>query len=461
MIDPHAHKSTPRLIVAMKPPGTVSLSSRVSSIRLAKYLALSHIDWDFAYLGFLGFFIVTTTYIVNIGAAAIVIAIVGLLLGRRQIRWPLPVRLFLAFWVWTALSTLLSEYSADIEPLLTLGKVLLIYLVAVNILRHPSRLRFFLLIYLTCFALFPVRGTIFNYVFYHNADFGRPAWRDMFGNPNDMAAFTLLALAQAMSFLHKAVPSVIRMGALAACLVFPMVILMTQSRAAFIGLSVFVVLIVFSNRHNCMRTLITFIVIAVIVVAVAPKDVWQRISGLQYATSTETIAQMDTEGSAGQRWEIWQTAFRIINDHLAFGVGIGQYQQANKNYNPSLGRKSVHDTYLEVLSETGVPGFVMFLCLLAASVLHARTARANAYSLRDTEDWQRLKLLEFGLYGYLVAGIWGTYGFLSPFYIYLGVLYAQAEVLNILAVKGLPSAGYSIPVGTRVHRAPKRSARSA
>ena len=444
-------------------PGSVfrqtSTASRSSGIGLAEYVALHRVPWTLAYIGFMIYFTIITTYIANLGTVAMAVAIVALFLGDGRIRWPLPTRIFVMFWMWASLSTVLSEYPGDFEELLTFGRVLLVFLVSVNVLRHPRRLRFFLLFYVACFALYPARGTLFNYFIYSNAAFGRAAWRDSFGNPNDMAALTLLALALAASFLHKQVPSIVRFGALlASCLVFPVVILMTQSRAAFIGLSVFVLLVVLSARQKRMRAIVAVAVVAAIVITVAPADVWQRIAGLQYATSTETIGMIDPEGSAEQRWEIWQTGFNVIADHPVLGVGLGRYEQANSVYNPSLGRRDIHDTYLEVLAETGVPGLVLFLWLLAASILRARRARRNAQALRGSEDWQRLVLLELGLYGYLVAGVWGTFGYLSLLYIYLAIVYAQAEVLDAQAAEASGNPDSSIPVGPRTRHGTQSAA---
>ena len=427
--------------------GMKSSVTAQTTIPLFQYLALSKVPWNLAYLGFLCFVIEMITYLVKNGAPFIAVAIFALLLGARRTQWPFPVRLFSVFWVWAALSTILSPYINDFELLIELGKLLLVFLVAVNVLWDRFALRLFLLGYLACFAFFPARGTLTNYFIYDNASFGRPAWAGLFGNPNDLAALTILALAVAAGFLHKETPRLLRFPALLLCMVFPFVILLTQSRGAFLGMCVFLLLSVLSIGRNRIRAMLAIAILATVVVVAAPPAVWERIAGLQNARSTATIAEMDTEGSAAERWDILQTAFRIIADYPIVGVGRGGGPAAHGVYNPRLGPKSFHNTYLEVLAETGVVGLTLFLWLLISLLIFAKRTRQKANVLRDSADWRRLQLLEFGLYAYMVSGIWGTYAYLSLLYIYLATLFAQTVVLDSLLQDTSANSQGPIPVG--------------
>lgn len=418
-----------------QPLGVTSPATAQSTIPLFQYLALRKVPWSLAHLGFLCFVVDMITYLVKNGAPFIAVAVLALFLGVRRVQWPFPVRLFLAFWVWAAISTTLSPYSHDFELLIELGKLLLVFLVAVNVLWDRFALRLFLLIYLASFALFPARGTLTNYFIHNNYTFGRPAWAGLFGNPNDLAALTILSLAVAASFLHKETPRLLRFPALLLCMVFPFIILLTQSRGAFLGMCVFLLLSVLSIGRNRIRGVLAIAILATVVVVASPPAVWERIAGLQNVGSIDTIAEMDAEGSAAERWNILQTALRIIADHPIIGVGRGGGTVAHGIYNPKLGAKSLHNTYLEVLAETGVLGFTLFLAFLFSVLIYAKRARQKAHFLRHSADWRRLQLLEFGLYGFLVCSIWGTYAYLSLLYVYLAILFAQTVVLESLSQK--------------------------
>jgi O-antigen ligase len=392
--------------------------------------SLKDMPMRMAFVGFVLYVLAITTYIANIGTIAMAIGLIGLVAAGVRIALPTPLVMLALLWLWSLFSTVLSTYSGDLDTLWTVGKVLLIFWVSLNALRSAAATNIFVLLYVGAFVLFPARGTIFNYFIYHNADFGRASWRDSFGNPNDVAALVLLALAVAAGLLHRTMPKLIRMGGGLACAVFAFVVLLTQSRAGFIGLSLFTLLAVATQRRNRVRALVLLIVAAAVVVAIAPTDVWQRIAGLRYAGSTQTIAEMDPEGSAEQRWAIWQTGARIIKGNPVMGVGLGRYPAANARYSPELGARDVHSTFLSILAETGIPGFCLFLLMIGSCVVAGRRARARCRDSADNAEWRRLQLMEYGLYGYLAAGLWGTFGLLSHFYVFLAILYVQADVLT-------------------------------
>lgn len=78
---------------------------------------------------------------------------------------------------------------------------------------------------------------------------------------------------------------------------------------------------------------------------------------------------MDWSGSFGQRVAIWECAGRIIGEHPIFGIGYGKYIFRKAYYlNPVEGAEAlcdVHNTYLEILVERGIVGFITTLLLYA------------------------------------------------------------------------------------------------
>jgi len=140
-------------------------------------------------------------------------------------------------------------------------------------------------------------------------------------------------------------------------------------------------------------------------------------------TSTATIAQADPEGSAAQRWQIQKTAWRIFEDHPIMGVGLGCFPLAIGRYSPGLGDRDTHDTYLNLATELGLPGLIMWLGLIGSVLLHAARAsieRISRHSLVAT-TWLRC-----GLIAFLVAGIFGSYSGITMGYLVLGALWVGA-----------------------------------
>jgi O-antigen ligase len=161
----------------------------------------------------------------------------------------------------------------------------------------------------------------------------------------------------------------------------------------------------------------------------APAAFWDRMAGLGKASRVETIGEMDPEGSARQRFAVLQTALRIINDHPLLGVGLGAYDRANADYNPALGHLDTHNTYLNIIAETGLPGLVFFLAIVTIVVRGAQDARRRARRALPAEA-ELLRWLQYALVGYLTAGVFGSYSGLTFPYIFLALLWSASQAVR-------------------------------
>ena len=87
--------------------------------------------------------------------------------------------------------------------------------------------------------------------------------------------------------------------------------------------------VAFSQQRRKLKSAVALGVLFVILIATAPPEVWERFSGLRYATSTTNLAEVDPEGSAEQRFEIWNVAARVAIENPITGAGIGAYEIAH------------------------------------------------------------------------------------------------------------------------------------
>jgi O-antigen ligase len=391
-------------------------------------LGVPRFNWSLTLLGLCVFTVAVVTGRFPIGEAGIAIAAAGLFLLGGKIRLPAPVWLYALFVVWAFVASLSSNYAEIANAqLVERIKLLVIMIIIVNALQTEGQLRFYLLVFLACFMIYPARGTLHNYALgYH--PFGRAVWNYIYANSNDLATLSLLALGIAMGIAFSG-PSrtAARIAAGLSAIVLLVVILLTQSRGAFLGLvagmgSAFVGL----GLRRPGRMLL-YVGVAVVAIGLSvPAAVWERLSGITMLTSTSTIALADPERSAEQRFEIMKTAWQIFRDHPVFGVGLGAYPEANAAYAPHLGRRDTHSTYLNLAAELGLPGLVLW-CVLVWSVLgYAFRSRKRAApgELATQQAW-----IERALWAYLVAGLFGTYSQLSFPYMMLAVLWCSANLL--------------------------------
>lgn len=391
----------------------------------ASRLGLPHFRLTLTLLGLCIFTFTIITYYVQFATVGIAIAVMGLLLERNRMRVPFPLWLYAAFVLWALVAAFASPYpDMALDQVVERLKLLVIMLVAVNAIRTEGQLRFYLLFFLGCFVLFPVRGTLVG----GDTVMGRSVWNYVYNNPNDLAALSLIALGVAIA-LYMSEPSRTLMKLIAgiSALLLLVVILLTQSRGAFIGLVVATMPALLKMLVKQSRQFIGVgIVVALIIGLTVPASVWERLSSIEKLTSMETIAEADPEGSAKARAETQKVAWQIFRDHPIFGVGLGVYPFANARYAPNVGAKDTHNTYLNLAAETGLPGLILWCALVGSVLRYAYRSRQYAQSsqLVTQQLW-----IKRAFVGYLVAGIFGSFAAHNFPYLILAVLWCSATLL--------------------------------
>jgi probable O-glycosylation ligase (exosortase A-associated) len=392
------------------------------------------VSWSLMYVAFLWYIAVITTYHLPGASIAMAAALIGLIVEREPRRFPALLAWLGAFTVWAAVAYPLTRYPDEVqERVKLLTKVWLIVLVAVNALRTRSQIRFFIIFFLGCFALYPLRGAFINYYVADYSLLGRAVWNFIYVNPNDMAAFALLQLSMAVGLLTTERPkSWVWIAALAGVVLLPLLVLMTQSRGGVIALGVFTILLLTTRRRRPLA-LVATVTLATSVALVAPSGVWTRMSGLATATRAADLRKADPEGSANARFGLWKVAVKIIRDQPVLGVGAGAYHLAHEAYardeefdHAVKGPRDTHSTVLNVLAETGTPGLMLFLAFLLTTALKAERIRRACRATLPREAMQLL-YLELGLVAFLVAGIFGSFAYLAFLYVHLALIWAVAE----------------------------------
>jgi O-antigen ligase len=415
---------------------------------------LHGVQWSFLYAAFLLYIFVITTYQLPIATVAMLIALVGLVFQRDDFRLPSLLVWLGSYVLWSASAYVSTRYPDIVwEFLIAYLKLWAVTLVAVNALRSRAHVRLFMVLFLGCFALFPLRGALANYYIYHEAKFGRAYWNFIYNNPNDLAAIALLQLSLAAGLLVTEGKGWVKTCAMVGGGLLPLLILMTQSRAGFIALCVFTVCALFgprpqrtvaAARRASRKHLVAFILVALAVSAAAPSGVWDRVRGLKGVSDTDRLSEVDPEGSAKARFEVWKVAKRIIRDHPVSGVGLGAYNLAHESYAERLGfpsevwgKKDAHSTYLHVTAETGIPGLLLFVGMILSAVIRAERIRRVSRRVLPSRSAQ-LFYVEAGLLAFCVAGIFGSFSHLSFLYIQLALLLVLAEACrrDVNALRG-------------------------
>ena len=378
------------------------------------------------------FFLVTARWSDIFTEAGIYVALLGLLIRPGELRFPVPLRWATAFLIWAAVTAVFA-ISPEIarDALIEWLKALVIFFVVVNTLRTPKQLRFYVLVILVAFLIYPARGTLKGYLM-GNTVFGRAIWNKIYANPNDLAAITMLTMGLALAIATvKAQSARIRRAAALCVPVMLLIILLTQSRGAFIGLMVGFGPAVLARLRKRPSAAAPILVVICVVAALVPAASWHRLESISNLTdpqtNPQTVYEAVAEGSAEQRLQILKTAWHIFVSNPVLGVGIGCYNEANARYAPELGERDAHNTYLRLAAEMGLPGLLLWLGLVGSVLAQVRRRRASLEA-----DIRTIEVLwiERAIIGCLVAGFFASYAGITLFYLFLGTLWAAAKILG-------------------------------
>jgi O-antigen ligase len=324
------------------------------------------------------FFFITARFPPLFTETGIYLALLGLVLRPQSLGFPTPLRWALAFLLWGFMTTLFAIAPEQAWPvLIELLKALVIFFVVVNVLRTPQQLRFYILLILVAFLIYPGRGTLQNWATGYTL-WGRAVWNGPYANSNDLAAITLLMLGLALAIATVKTQNVlVRRAAAALVPVTLVIILLAQSRGVFIGLLVGFGPPLLARLMKRPSRAAPMLVLLAVIAALVPAASWHRLGSI--TNLTETVGEPDKEGrarareskpdewasgSARQRFEILKTGLNIAASHPVLGVGIGCYREANARYAPQLGERDAHNTYVRVAAEMGLPGLLLWLGLV-------------------------------------------------------------------------------------------------
>lgn len=190
-----------------------------------------------------------------------------------------------------------------------------------------------------------------------------------------------------------------------------LVALFTGSRTGYVAAAVWIAYI-FYRAKSKFRTLVLAAAIGIVIIPLVPAEYTDRFSTI--------FSQQDKEGaSIDMRKEIYTDAWSIFVQH-PLGVGVGAFPVIRER---TFGRsQDTHNLYLEIGTNLGIPGLIVFLgfvvsmvrslrrievqaancsARLAARYNHERLATdSNARS--HIQDLQLLQAIAAGLIGFLI-----------------------------------------------------------
>ncbi|MFM8325259.1 MAG: O-antigen ligase family protein, partial [Pirellulaceae bacterium] len=126
-----------------------------------------------------------------------------------------------------------------------------------------------------------------------------------------------------------------------------------------------------------------------------------------------------------QRIEIWQATLQMTKDNPWFGIGPGNFQNVIETYDKKLARMFSHNSFLNVLAETGGIGLLLYLSVFLIGAFQlVKAIRRYPGEWREQAAW----FVASGIVAFVVISLFLTRHLMTIAYILLGCSSALARM---------------------------------
>ena len=233
-------------------------------------------------------------------------------------------------------------------------------------------------------------------------------------NPNDFAAHMILILPFLFWMGQSSKSIVVRLVAFCGVGYGIFQILLTASRGALIDLAVCVVFVFFrgAQRHRIALLILLPVVIALFVMVI-PKSVVDRLSSF---SASDADAQSEALQSSELRQYELTKSLTYTFQHPIFGVGPAEFAEYEGTHNQVIGThgtyRDTHNTFTQISSECGIPGFLFFVAGIVSTLLLLNVVYRQAHQRPDCNDIAlALLCIMVGMIGFCVAITFLTFGY--------------------------------------------------
>lgn len=171
-----------------------------------------------------------------------------------------------------------------------------------------------------------------------------------------------------------------------------------------------------------------------------------------YTQRMGTLQSVDEDASARSRFMYWDAAYRMWKDHPVFGVGFGSdnFMLLLPTYLGFRDRHVVHNTYLQILADSGLPALLVYLALMLGTMVWLGRSAKRAMKIDP-----QLRVYPWAIQAALVAFAVGSM-FLSrvTFDFYYILLMMAASWTVVLRKLEVPSLTKPIQASTARPRMP-------
>lgn len=175
-------------------------------------------------------------------------------------------------------------------------------------------------------------------------------------------------------------------------------IILTQSRAVFLGIIIAVPYILFRAPSKYRKQIYLSVMLAAVL--------FFMLADVKFLGRMDTIQQQlvnSQEEESISRIDFWKASIPMFMDH-PFGVGVKNFEKLVPYYDPRNKGMDAHNTYVLCYSEIGILGITLFLIIISEAFLQLRRIRLT---VKDTPHENDINLHVFAIATVLIIYLLG------------------------------------------------------
>lgn len=197
--------------------------------------------------------------------------------------------------------------------------------------------------------------------------------------PNESSIYFVISMLffNYLSSIHD--KTLIRLFAIAGGITTALAVFFTLSRTGILLLFAAICLQILFYQNKKQVLLLIFIYLGAIAFFVLTT---QNISIFIHSILPSILQGTDT---VGLRYTYWKAGWKMWLDHIIAGVGIGMFPKELRYYAFNLPVRywsaTAHNTYILILAETGIIGFIIYILILLLSLTNFLNKSSNVNDL--------------------------------------------------------------------------------
>lgn len=233
------------------------------------------------------------------------------------------------------------------------------------------------------------------------------AFRSTLSDPNDLAFLLLTSLSFSLALLTGRTGWVNGLIGLVCVPAIVLAIIYTQSRGAVLG--VMAVLAVYSLSVVRSKMLLILIGVGAAIALYTAMGISERMSSAGYPSD-------GLDMSAMSRLRFWMGALKAVLARPLTGVGIANFPVFN--YLQTGQFMTTHNSWLQVLAETGIPGLALFSLMIVSALRTSLRANRTLSVLHRRSSVQPVAFaIVAAIAGFCAAGSFLSQGFTWSIYV--------------------------------------------